>query len=213
MAREKLDALVCRLPENVLLLTGYWPICGWAFAVLSSSGDAACIVPDTETREAEVELAQTRLVTYPFGTKEQTDQLQSVRNALASLNAGRQWRRIGFEGSFETAAPAGNAAECFLPAARSRRVLSDLFGVDSLVDVTEVLETEKAVKTPHEAAGVARASRIACIGMVEFQRRVDAGVSGVQLVAAVESAIMTGGTGFEGARRVRAFAQVATGPE
>ncbi len=45
MAAEKLDAIVCRLPENVLLLTGYWPICGWAFAVLSSQGEAVCIVP------------------------------------------------------------------------------------------------------------------------------------------------------------------------
>jgi Xaa-Pro aminopeptidase len=54
-------------------------------------------------------------------------------------------------------------------------MLSDLFSADSLIDITEVLESEKSVKTTHEVAGVSRASRIACIGLAEFQRRVDAG--------------------------------------
>jgi Xaa-Pro dipeptidase len=40
---------------------------------------------------------------------------------------------------------------------------------------------------------------------------VDVGVSGIDLVTAVESAIVKKGTGYKGARRVRAFAQVSTG--
>lgn len=213
MGRERLDAIVCRLPENVLLLSGYWPICGWAFVVLSHDGKAACIVPDTEEREAAEELGETTLVTYPFGTKEQVDQLREVRRALLSLSKGRQWKRVGFEASLETAAPAGNVAEVCVPARPSRRLLEDAFGAESLNDVTAMLEEEKAIKTPLEAQKVSRAARIACLGMKEFQARVAPGVSGLELVAAVESVIMTGGTGVEGARRVRAFAQVATGAE
>src|SRR5271157_4326132 len=91
MASERLDALVCRLPENVLLLTGYWPICGWAYAVVSADGDAACIVPDTEELEAREELSETRLVTYPYGTKEPVDQLLEIRRALQSMHAHKRW--------------------------------------------------------------------------------------------------------------------------
>lgn len=213
MAAEKLDAIVCRLPENVLLLTGYWPICGWAFAVLSSQGEAVCIVPDTEEREARDELSDCALASYAFGTKEPVDQLQEIRAALESTSAGRRWRRVGWEESFETAAPAWNAAESLLPAGPTRRVLEGVFARENLVDVTRVLEIEKAAKTPAEAEKVARSARISCIGMTEFCKTVDAGRSGVELAAAVESAIMREGTGFDDARRVRAFAQVATGPE
>jgi len=212
MAGEKLEALVCRLPENVLLLTGYWPMCGWAYAVLSADGDAACIVPDTEEQEARDELSDARLVTYAYGTKEPVDQLLEIRRALQWTRAHKHWRRIGIEESFETAAPAWNAAESSLQARPSRRMLDEAFGSETLVDVTDVLDAEKAVKTGAEMAKVERASRIACFGMKEFRARVDAGVTGVELASAVESAIMVQGTGFEGARRVRAFAQVATGP-
>lgn len=213
MAGERLDALVCRLPENVLLLTGYWPICGWAYAVVSADGDAACIVPDTEELEAREELSETRLVTYPYGTKEPVDQLLEIRRALESMHAHKRWRRIGIEEGFETTAPAWNAAESSLQAQPSRRMLDEVFGRENLVDVTNTLENQKAVKTTAEAEKVARSARISCLGMKEFRARVDAGVTGVELVAAVESAIMREGTGFEGARRVRAFAQVATGPK
>ncbi len=212
MEREKLDALVVRLPENVLLLSGYWPICGWAYAVLSQAGEASCIIPDTEEKEARAELADTKLLTYPYGTKEPVDQLQEIRKAIESARGGRKWLRVGFEASFETASPAWNAAESYLPAGPSRRMLEDVFGAESLVDVTTLIEAEKAVKTPSEAQMVGRAARIACLGMDEFRARVAGGATGVELVAAVEACIMRAGTGFEGARRVRAFAQVATGP-
>ena len=213
MARERLDALVCRLPENVLLLTGYWPVCGWVYAVLPFEGQAVCIAPDTEEQEARAELQETTLATYTFGTKELVDQGREIRRCLESARGGGAWRRVGFEGSFEAAAPAWSAAESCLPAAPSRRLLEEAFGASSLMDVTGALESERSVKTPYEVAKVRRASRIACFGLQEFSRGVAPGARGVELVAAVESAILVKGTGFEGARRVRAFAQVATGPE
>ena len=43
-----LDALCCRLPHNVLLLTGYWPMLGTAIALLTRDGDLALVVPDDE---------------------------------------------------------------------------------------------------------------------------------------------------------------------
>lgn len=213
MARERLDALVCRLPENVLLASGYWPVCGWVYAVVPLEGPVICIAPDTEEQEALAELWDASLLCYRFGTKELVDQRTEVIRGLNAARAGRSWRRVGFEGSFETAAPAWNTAESCVPSDPSRRLLEDVFGADALVDATGMIETMRAVKTPYEVECIRRASRIAGFGMQAFSRQVEEGAAGVELVAAVESAIVSEGTGFEGARRVRAFAQVATGRE
>ena len=43
-----LDAVCCRLPHNVLLLTGYWPMLGTAIALLTRDGEIALIVPEDE---------------------------------------------------------------------------------------------------------------------------------------------------------------------
>ncbi len=221
MERERLDALVCRLPENVLLLTGYWPVCGWVYAVLPREGAAACILPDTEEQEAAAELGGVEpqgadLLSYPFGTREPVNQEREIRRRLEAVckrAGGRRWRRVGFEGGFEQAAPAWNAAESFLPAGPTRRLLEAVFGGRRLVDASAFLQVERAVKTPYEIERIRRANRIANLGLEEFARRVEPEASGVELVAAVEAAVMARGTGFEGARRVRAFAQVAVGPQ
>ncbi len=43
-----LDAVCYRLPHNVLLLTGYWPMLGTAIALLTRNGEIALIVPEDE---------------------------------------------------------------------------------------------------------------------------------------------------------------------
>jgi len=81
------------------------------------------------------------------------------------------------------------------------------------VDATALIQTERRTKTPYEAGKLRIASEISCIGMELFQGMVEIGISGVELVAAVEAEIMAKGIGYEGAQRVRGYAQVATGPE
>jgi Xaa-Pro dipeptidase len=59
--------------------------------------------------------------------------------------------------------------------------------------------------------GIKAAKEIAALGLQAFREKADIGVSGIDLVAHVEHTIMTRGPGHNGARRVRAFAQVSTG--
>jgi Xaa-Pro aminopeptidase len=211
LKQEGLDALVCRLPEHVLMLTGYWPVCAWVYAVFPREGPGVCILPDTEEEEARAGLFRTDCRTYPFGTKDSPPQAQSLLRLLRQ--AGRGWKRVGWEASSDVASPAWNAAEMQLPSALSRRLLEQAFGARRLRDASALLRAEQVVKTPTEIEGVRRACRIANLGIEEFFRRVQPGASAVELAAAVEGEIMVRGTGFEGARCVRAFAQVAAGPE
>src|SRR5579871_4374516 len=42
------DALLCTLPANVLLLSGYWPVVGSAVAVANRDGRVVVLAPDDE---------------------------------------------------------------------------------------------------------------------------------------------------------------------
>jgi Xaa-Pro aminopeptidase len=213
MAEEGLEALVCRLPENVLLLSGYWPLCGWVFYLFPLEGEPACILPDTEEDEAVPELWDAECVSYPYGTIHAGDQYGEIENALRKVIGAKQWRHVGYEGGFESIAPAYNAAEQYIPAGATKQLLVSLFGDRGLIDATGMLNRERAQKTPFEIEKVRISNEIASIGLAAFAQSVDTGMRAVDLAASVEAAVLTEGTGYRLARRVRGFAQVAVGPE
>jgi Xaa-Pro dipeptidase len=44
----EIDAVVCTLPSNVLLLSGYWPVVGTSLSVATRAGDVALVMPEDE---------------------------------------------------------------------------------------------------------------------------------------------------------------------
>src|SRR5260221_3635579 len=48
-----LDAILCTLPENILMLTGYWSRIGLSLVWFPAEGDPALLVPETELDVAE----------------------------------------------------------------------------------------------------------------------------------------------------------------
>ncbi len=211
MERDDLDALICRLPEHVLFLSGHWPLIGWSWLWFPRVGRPVCIVPHCDSREAEQELWEARCDAFRFGVLASGNPYEEIARRLRSALRGRRPRRVGYEGDFEAVAPPWNAAESAIPAAATRRLLREVFGARALVDATPLLNELRARKTPHEQQRMRIAGEIAAFGLETFRRKVAVGLSGVELVAHVERAILLKGTGYRGARRVRAFAQVATG--
>ena len=213
MEAAELDALVCRLPENVLLLSGHWPLIGWSYLFFPVAGKPLCIVPHCDEREAHEELWEADCVSFPFGVLAGGNPYEDIAGFLKERVAGGSYKRIGFEGSFETVAPPWNAAEPAIPADVTRGMLEQVFGADSLIDATDLLNEQRARKTDMEQEKLRAANEIATFGMRAFREKVDVGISGVELVALVEHTIATCGVGYNDARRVRAFAQVSTGAE
>lgn len=211
MAAAELDALVLRLPENVVMLSGHWPLIGWSFLVFPRDGTPTLICPHCDEREARADLWEADVKPFLFGVLAGGDPFEAIATALKETAAGKGWRCVGYEDSFETVAPPWNAAEPAVPATITVGMLESVFGVDTLVDATNLLMTQRACKTASEAQQLRRVNEIAAMGLATFQELVAPGVSGVELVTAVESAIMRQGTGYQGAKRVRAFAQVSTG--
>ncbi len=212
MQAESLDALVLRLPENVLLLSGYWPMIGAAVLVFPSEGKAVLVSPHCYEKEVAGSLWEAETVYFRYGVLDAPDPVSAVRDILSASARGKGWKRIGYEGNFETVAPPWNSAEVLVPGALTRELYRAAFDGSELIDASSLLQVQRRRKTAYEIEKLRKASEISCIGLEAFERFVDVGMSGVDLAARVEHEIMTRGTGFQGASRVRAYAQVAVGP-
>jgi Xaa-Pro dipeptidase len=212
MEAERLDALVLRLPENVLLLSGFWPMIGATTLVFPLHGDSVCIIPDCYQQEAAKSLWDSQTIYYGYGVLGAPNPATAVQKSLFAIAKGKSWKRIGYEGSFEVVAPSWNSAEFLVPAAPSRELLARAFDGSELVDASALLQSQRLRKTPYEIEKLRLASEISCFGLEAFEKLVAVGTTGVELAASVEREIMVSGT-RQGADRVRAFAQVAVGPD
>lgn len=210
MEAQKLDALVLRLPENVLLLSGHWPMMAVSFLIFTRDGKATLIAPGCFENEVLLGLEDTDTAHYPFGAHHHPPLFESVK-ALIQQHAKSSWKRIGYEGSFESHAPAWNTGESIIPGATTQGLLREIFAGKELVDVVAMIQHERARKTEYEIERMDIASEISCFALAAFEEAVKVGVSGVELAAIAEKAVMVQGTGYQGSTRVRAFAQVSTG--
>src|SRR5687768_17969579 len=52
MTSHGLDGLVCRLPHNVLMSSGYWPMNGLSLAVVPRDGEPVLVMPRQDERWA-----------------------------------------------------------------------------------------------------------------------------------------------------------------
>ncbi len=211
MRAAGLDAVVCRLPEHVRLLSGHWPMIGASFLLFPRMGRPVCVVPHCDGREARAEIWEAKVIEYRHGILTGENGYAVAAAAFAAAARDRNWRRIGYEGSLESIAPGWNAAEPAVPAAPFVALLEKVFGRARLVDATSWLAELRVRKTAWEQERLRVVNEIAAIGLRAFQKAVSPGRTGIDLVTLVEQTIMQQGTGYKGAQRVRAFAQVSTG--
>ncbi|HWF48211.1 MAG TPA: Xaa-Pro peptidase family protein [Bryobacteraceae bacterium] len=213
MEAARLDGLILRLPENVLLLSGFWPMIGASTLLFPRDGKASILIPAYWKSEAMPSLWEAEPHLFEFGVLGAPDPASTLRDVLSSLARKGQWKRIGYEGGFTTIAPSWQSGEALVPTERTKAFYEAACPGSELVDATALIQTERSRKTAFEAAKLRIVAEISCIGMEVFQGMVEPGVSGIDLVAAVEAEIMRKGIGYKGAQRVRAYAQVATGSQ
>ena len=101
MEKDNLDVLVCRLPENVVFLNGYWPLSGLSFLVFPLEGKPVCIVPHSEEKEARDELWDANCTPFLFAVLDAGNPYEEISKALKIASDGKHWKRIGYEGNFE----------------------------------------------------------------------------------------------------------------
>lgn len=212
MTREGLSALVCRLPENVLYLTDYWPHHGISVAILPLEGKPLLFVPEVEAEYARLDWAE--VTSFGWGLLKDGDLYQNLESLIssASKHLGLKGKKVGVEMSFEVVAPSYRIAEPVVPSGPWHALLREVFTNSELVDASLLIQEVRAVKTAYEIKKLRIANEIAEKGIKEGILNIKPGMTEAELGAFIEYKIRAEGPGYGGSRLVRAEVEVGAGP-
>ncbi|MGI8745126.1 MAG: M24 family metallopeptidase [Bryobacteraceae bacterium] len=182
LAQTNWDLLVCAMPANVLLLSGYWPAIGFSVALVTRDGQIVLIVPEDEDDLAKQSWAD-EVATYA------PSPLENVLTAEESLfetfvtvkrDLGLAANSIGFEqaDAFE---PAGYAPHLFRGSAA--RLLRRVFPSATLAPADELLAQLRTIKTSAEIEHIRTACQIAERAFLSGARLLRAGLNEAQAAA------------------------------
>ncbi len=213
MAKEGVDVLLCRLPENVLYTTGYWPVIGASLAVFPSNGDATLIMPYSELDYAATSWVTDKR-TFPFinmqAPANPTGQMQELLCVLAK-EKGFGKAVIGYEGSFELVAGNNVAAEARVVTERTIDAFKLALPQAQFVDATLVVQKSRMVKSAQEIEQIAITNQVASMGYETAREMIAAGVSEAEIAGAVEGRIYGRGVGYKNVTRARGYCFVMSG--
>ena len=211
LRREDVNALVCTLPAYVLLTSGYWPVIGTAFSIVTEAGDCVVLAP-----EDEVELAQhgwaDEVETYqPI----RLDRLQSVAEAAREPlrrivgKLGIDCSRIGYERG--SASEPASYAGMHLFGADILEILRFAAPSAPLFPASALLAALAAVKTPEEVAKIRQACDIVAHAFEIGRNEIVSGRSEAAVAAAVRAPLSIAGLAREGVQRAEGFAWCMSG--
>ena len=217
MDREGYTALVCRLPQNVVMLTGYQPILGNSFCVatltpqkgiefrLAVPADEASLVPEGVAAEVR---------TYTEETMDRiSTTIPSVREPLADLlrSAGiREGTLVGYEGGHIPIV--GYYTQIGVPGPATLDLLRELLPGARFRDATDDLEEAAEVKTANELTWIRHAEAVARIGFGAAREAIQIGATEADVAAACYSAMVRAGYALPGVRQVTPHVHVMAGP-
>jgi Xaa-Pro aminopeptidase len=208
LSEAGLDAIVCSLPANVLLLTGYWPVVGSSIAVATRDGRIAVLAPEDEAGLAQQGWADLHLF-RPSSLERVTEALEQAREPLREIfhKAGLQHARIGYEGGMSE--PATYVGMMIYGAGLSA-LLEQIVPAATKSIATGVLGQLRAVKTPREIECIRRSCAIAARAFDRGAREVGAGIRESELAELMHAELSV--RGIEAASRAGGFVFCMSGP-
>jgi len=211
LRRVQLDAILCTLPDYVLLLSGYWPVLGASIAIATSEGKICLIVPEDEHELARTGWAD-EIRTFRPG---RLDKLQSTSEAaFQALQAcaqemGVTHARIGYEHGAATE-PASYVG-MHLYGASIVQLLIEALPSAALVGADTLLAVWAMLKTQHEVERIRTACRLAEHAFTWGATRIRPGLSETE-IAALFRGRLSQGSGTNGIARADGFAFCMSGP-
>src|SRR5579884_1764117 len=198
-----LDAVVCTLPINVLLLSGYWPVVGTSLSIATRDGRIVVLAPKDEEEIARNGWADELHTFQPGSLEKVIDAIESIHKLLANAirTLGIEHERIAYEDG-PISEPASYAA---MNLYGMTVIKSELFSSATLVPVGEVLAYLRSVKTQHEISRIRISCRIAERAFLEGANQIRAGLKETDVAAKFRTPLTTFGTGYEGVNRADGF--------
>ena len=208
MEEAGLDAIACSLPENVLLLTGYFPVVGTSVALMTRDCRVTLLAPEDEMGLADRDGADQVIGFQPCSLARLTDAVKALREPVARVlhEQGLAGAQVGYE-----------AGAAYQPASY---VCMQLYGgamVELLEGVTprpadDLLARMKATLTTIELDRLRRACRIAHYGFQDGAGALCPGRKETAVAATFRAPLSVMGTGFEGISRADGEFWCMSGP-
>jgi Xaa-Pro aminopeptidase len=178
MAASGFDALVCRLPENVVYISEYWPHHGISVVVLPQSGRPTLFIPEVEAEWGNQDWAD--LVPFGWALLKDQDLYTSYRQLLGQIKdkLGLAAAKIGFEQELEVVGTTYRHAEPIVPAAPWFTLLEEIFAWSTLLDATDLMQSAKLIKTPYDLERLRVANELAEMGTARFLADLEPGMTG-----------------------------------
>lgn len=173
MREHSWDLLVCALPVNVLMLSGYWPIIGSGVVCVSREGQIQLLVPKDEEHLAYGGWAHEVSTFEPGSLDDLKPTCERIVRPLAQLVRGKP-SRVGYEGC-EMSEPSSYAA-MHLYCGSMSKLLADVFPHATPEPADGALANLRAVKTDEEIGQVRRACQTASKAFEEGARNLKPGL-------------------------------------
>lgn len=213
MIDDGIDILLCRLPENVLYLTGYWPVIGASLAIFPANGEPTLILPYSELDYAADGWVQDQR-TFRFINMQATanptgETIKLLQELWGEKGYGKAV--VGYEGNFELVGGNNVAAEARVLAPATVNALMSALPQAKWVDATDTLKRARIVKSQMEIEQLRITNEVACMGYEVARDMIQAGVQESEIAGAVEGRIYGKGVGYKNVKRARGYCFVMSG--
>lgn len=207
-----LDAIVCSLPKNVLLLTGYWPVIGTGMAIAASSGQVWLIAPQDEERFAKNSRAM-HIDTFKPSTLNSlasaTDHIiEPLKKALGKLDGKNL--TIGYEHSASTEPASYSAVHIY--SASMADILRQASPGCKPVPADDQLKRLLALKTGEDVTKIRVACRLTQVAFEGAAEILEPGISEVEAAAELNALFCSARAKEPSIERAEAFFFVMSGP-
>jgi Xaa-Pro aminopeptidase len=214
---EDYRAIICRLPESVLMLTGYQPILGNSFCLASLSRsseielrlavpvDEQDLIPPGTAMEVETFAEET--------LDSMSTAIEAVRVPLGRLlNSANVTNRavVGYESAHVPIATGYTQAG--VPGPATLDLIHSLLLGDYLRDAAPMLDELAAIKTEEEILAIQRAEDVARQGFITAREAIHVGVTEADVAAHVSAALLRAGYTTPHTHNVQPFVHVMAGP-
>lgn len=213
MREAGIDILVCRLPENIVYLSGYWPVFGSSCLIFPVDEDPVVILPYSELDYAADGWIEDQR-TYQFiNMNELANPPANILRLMKDLWQERGYENavVGFEGSFDLVGGNNVAAEARVPTFKILNEMFNTFNTNTWVDATPQIKQSRVIKSPQEIEQLRITSEIAGIGLEHARHLIKPGVQESFVSGMVEGYIYGMGIGYKNVTRARGYCFVMSG--
>src|SRR5258708_2976931 len=188
LRKNNLQAWISWRPDELLMLSGYFPYWGASLLIYFADAGAVMLVPEIEPRDDIPDGLRVR--EYPWGDLKCADPYSVLVSAVGSelVNSAVEAETVGMNPSAARTSLPINAAEQ-IPMPEGFAGQLSAIGVGGKGQSQASFADLYLRKTPEEIQQIRLANRVANVGLLAFLENLHTGIAESEVAAAVESAI------------------------